>query len=200
MCPSASTRTAATTTRKSWKASRTAGISWPARTGTSTRSAGSAAAAGCSADFRLRSALATMSGRAGLAAPLRPSLLPCSAGRTTMPDNSPVNDQIAAYLTGVRALNKLWSYATKDDIYRLLAAVERVLALAAKWDREAADGIPLLDREIGALVLRRAISAELLGKEPRPILCAHADQGGAGAHMLAPGETCPLAEPRRSEE
>jgi hypothetical protein len=113
-----------------------------------------------------------------------------------MPDNSPVNDQIAAYLTRVRALNELWSYATKDDIYRLLATVERVLALAAKWDREAADGIPLLDREIGALVLRRAISAELLGKEPRPILCAHADQDGAGAHMLAPGETCPLAEPR----
>ena len=125
-----------------------------------------------------------------------------------MPD-SPAPDPVAAYLSDVREraarllpLNRKPSLLAEEvaqDVPRLLAAVERVLALAAKWDREAADGIPLLDREIGALVLRRAISAELLGKEPRPILCAHADQDGAGAHMLAPGETCPLAEPRDSD-
>ena len=45
-----------------------------------------------------------------------------------MPDNSPVNDQIADYLTRVRALNGLWSYATKADICRLLAAVEVALS------------------------------------------------------------------------
>ena len=32
-----------------------------------------------------------------------------------MPD-SPAPDQVAAYLTRVRALNELWSYATKADI------------------------------------------------------------------------------------
>ena len=117
--------------------------------------------------------------------------------------DSPAPDSVAAYLAEVkRDLADGAAYPRRVmELHapRLLAAVERVLALAAKWDREAADGIPLLDREIGALVLRRAIAAELLGKEPRPILCAHADQDGAGAHMLAPGETCPLAEPRGSD-
>ena len=35
---------------------------------------------------------------------------------------------------------------------------------------------------------------EIRKRKPPPILCAHADQDGAGAHWLAPGEKCPLAE------
>ena len=46
-------------------------------------------------------------------------------------------------------------------------------------------------------VIRR--HREAARREPGPILCAHADQNGAGAHMLAPGETCPLAEPRDAD-
>ena len=116
-----------------------------------------------------------------------------------MADNSPVNDQIAAYLTRVRALNKLWSYATKDDICRLLAAVERVLKLAAEWDADAAAGTPCQDREQAARYLRRAIAAELLIKADGTRPCLHADEDGWGSHMLKPGETCPLAERRDTD-
>ena len=73
-----------------------------------------------------------------------------------MPDNSPVNDQVAACLTRVRALNKLWSYATKADIFRLVAAIERVLKLAAEWDADAAAGTPCQD-QIGRASCRERV-------------------------------------------
>ena len=117
-----------------------------------------------------------------------------------MADNSPVNDQIAAELARVRALNKLWSYATKADIFRLVAAIERVLKLAAEWDADAAAGTPCQDREQAARSLRRAIAAELLVKADGTRPCLHADEDGWGSHMLAPGETCRLAERRDNDE
>ncbi len=51
------------------------------------------------------------------------------------------------------------------DVPRLLAAVERIRALSVRWDAEAADGTPLLDRKIGAHLLRRELAAALLGIE-----------------------------------
>jgi hypothetical protein len=114
-------------------------------------------------------------------------------------NDSPAPDQVAAYLTRVRALNELWSYATKDNIYRLLAAIERALKLAAEWDADAAAGTPFQDREQAARSLRRSIAAELLAKADGIRPCLHADEDGWGSHMLKAGETCPLAEPRDTD-
>jgi hypothetical protein len=54
-----------------------------------------------------------------------------------------------------------WPRATAQ----LLAVVDAVLKLADKWDAEFADGTVFLDREIGALLLRRAVTGELLGED-----------------------------------
>src|ERR1039458_4223829 len=88
--------------------------------------------------------------------------------------DSPAPDPVAAYLSEVRKraarllpLNRKPSLLAEEvaqDVPRLLAAVERVLALAAKWDREAADGTPYQDREQAARYVRRVIAAELLGE------------------------------------